>query len=63
LSVWKNSLENEKKAIEDYKHGLALGYTKDIKSIYKAAGINFDFSPKNIQALAEITTSYLTKLN
>jgi oligoendopeptidase F len=62
LSVWKNSLENEKKAIEDYKKGLALGYTQDIKSIYKAAGINFDFSPKNIQTLAEITTNYLTKL-
>lgn len=63
LSVWKNSLEDEKSAIENYKKGLALGYTKDIKSIYKTAGVSFDFSPKNIQALAEITTDYLSKLN
>ncbi|MBI3134328.1 MAG: M3 family oligoendopeptidase [Bacteroidetes bacterium] len=63
LSVWKNALQEEKQAIENYKKGLALGYTKDIKSIYKAAGVSFDFSAGNINALAEVTLTYLEKLN
>lgn len=63
LGVWKNSLEDEKKAIENYKKGLSLGYTEDIKSIYKAAGVSFDFSAENIRSLAQVATEYLGKLN
>lgn len=63
LQVWKNALENEKSAIENYKKGLALGYTRDIKSIYKAAGVEFDFSAENIRSLAEVTLKYLGNLN
>jgi len=62
LSVWKNALQNEKQAIEDYKKGLAIGYTKDIKSIYKAAGVSFDFSAGNIKSLADVTLNYLDGL-
>lgn len=63
LGVWKNSLHNEKEAIEKYKAGLSLGYTKDIKSIYKAAGVEFDFSGNNIKSLAIELLDYLKKLN
>jgi len=63
LGVWKNALQNEKKAIEDYKKGLAVGYTKDIKSIYKTAGVEFDFSEGNIKLLAEVALNYLKELN
>jgi len=63
LGVWKNALQNEKKAVEDYKKGLAVGYTKDIKSIYKTAGVEFDFSEGNIKSLAEVALNYLQKLN
>ena len=53
LAVWKNSKSDFKKAIEDYKNALSLGYTKSIPAIYKTAGVTFDFSRKNISELAE----------
>jgi len=53
LAVWKNSKSDFKKAIEDYKNALSLGYTKSIPEIYKTAGVTFDFSRKNISELAE----------
>lgn len=62
LGVWKNSLQNERTAIEQYKAGLALGYTKDIKSIYNEAGVSFDFSAGTIKKLAELILNQLEKV-
>lgn len=62
LGVWKNSLQDERTAIEQYKAGLALGYTKDIKSIYNAAGVSFDFSAATIKKLAELILNQLEKV-
>ncbi|MFT4600323.1 MAG: oligoendopeptidase F [Arenicella sp.] len=62
LGVWKNSLENEATAIEQYKAGLSLGYTEDIKTIYKTAGVQFDFSSENIKAISEMIVDQLGKI-
>lgn len=62
LAVWKNSKVDFKKAIEDYKKALSLGYTKSIPEIYKAAGITFDFSKKNISDLAIMIQEELKEL-
>ena len=62
LGVWKNSLEDSNKAIQQYKDGLSLGYTEDIKTIYKTAGVEFDFSAKNIQSLSELILDQLKQL-
>jgi oligoendopeptidase F len=62
LGVWKNSLEDEKNAIKQYKAGLSLGYTRDIKSIYTAAGVEFDFSAKNIKAVSEMIVEQLAQI-
>lgn len=51
IAMWKQYKENPKQAIENYKKALALGYTKSIPDIYKAAGIKFDFSPGYIKEL------------
>ena len=51
IAVWKNFTENPKKAIEQYRKGLSLGYTKTIPEIYAAAGIKFDFSQEYIHEL------------
>ena len=51
IAVWKNFTENPKKAIEQYRKGLSLGYTKTIPEIYAAAGIKFDFSQEYIHKL------------
>jgi len=62
LAVWKNSKSDFSGAIEKYKSALSLGYTKSIPSIYKTAGVTFDFSRKNIRSLAQFINNELTPL-
>ena len=62
LAVWKNSKEDYKKTIEDYKRAMALGYTKSIPGVYKEANITFDFSKKNIKELAEFVGHELNEI-
>jgi oligoendopeptidase F len=51
IAVWRNYKKDPKKAVENYKNALSLGYTKSIPQIYEAAGIKFDFSPEYIKEL------------
>ena len=53
IAVWRNYKTNPKKAVEDYKKALALGYTKSIPKIYETAGVKFDFSPDYIKELMD----------
>jgi oligoendopeptidase F len=53
IAVWRNYKKDPKKAVEQYKAALALGYTKSIPEVYEAAGIKFDFSPGYIKDLME----------
>ena len=53
IAVWRNYKQNPELAIKNYKNALALGYTKTIPEIYKAAGIKFDFSPAYVKDLAD----------
>lgn len=62
LGVWKNSLENKPKAIEDYKNALKLGYTRSIPEIYETAGVPFDFTESNIKNLASFVQDQLEAL-
>ena len=50
-TLYKGYKENPKKALDNYKYALSLGGTKTLPELYKAAGINFDFSHKNISEL------------
>lgn len=59
LGVWKNSMSNFPKAIEDYKNALRLGYTKTIPEIYKVAGIQFDFTESYLKELADFVQQEL----
>ncbi len=63
IAVWRNFINHEAKAIEDYKIGLSLGYTKSIGSIYQAAGVRFDFSPTYVKELADFVKQELEKLD
>lgn len=63
IGVWKNSIENKSKAIEQYKSALRLAYTKSIPSIYQTAGIRFDFSESYLKEIAGFIELQLNKLN
>ena len=62
LGVWKNSMTDFPKAIEDYKNALRLGYTKSIPEIYATAGIKFDFTEEYLKELADFVKNELEKL-
>jgi oligoendopeptidase F len=62
LGIWKNSIENYPKTIQDYKAALSLGYTKSIPEIYKTANIKFDFSSNHLTSLINFIKSELNNL-
>lgn len=53
IALWRTYKQNPKQALQNYKNALALGYTKSIPEIYKAAGIEFNFSPDYVKELAQ----------
>jgi oligoendopeptidase F len=62
LQVWANSKRDKVKALHEYKSSLALGGSKPLPELFKAAGSPFDFSAKTIKPLVELTRSELAKL-
>jgi len=51
IATYKQYRSDPKLAIENYKRFLTLGYTKPIGEIYKAAGIEFNFSEEYVGEL------------
>jgi len=62
LQVWANSKRDKAKALNDYKSSLALGGSKPLPELFKAAGSPFDFSAEAIKPLVELTRKELAKL-
>lgn len=62
IAVWRNYKKNPQKALSDYEKALTLGYTKSIPEIYKAAGIEFNFSKEYIKELMDFVQSELNEL-
>nr|WP_294895174.1 M3 family oligoendopeptidase [uncultured Pedobacter sp.] len=62
IAVWKNYKENPEKGLANYIAALKLGYTKNIKEIYKTAGIEFNFSAVYIKELMDFVKTELKKL-
>lgn len=62
LSIYKNYRENGAAAIDAYQEFLKLGYTKPVRELYQAAGIEFDFSEQRISALVDFVRGELDNL-
>ncbi len=62
VAVWRNYKKDPKKAVEQYKAALALGYTESIPKIYETAGIKFDFSPAYIKELMDFVKAEYQKI-
>ncbi len=63
IAVWRNYKKDPEKGYALYKQALALGYTKSIPEVYKAAGIKFDFSKAYIKELMDFVKEELSRLN
>ena len=62
IAIWKQYRENPKQTVQNFINALKLGYTVPIGDIYKAAGINFDFSKENIYELGQFVKKELDNL-
>lgn len=62
LQVWVNNKKNPGKALADYKKGLSFGGAITLPELYKAAGIEFNFSADIIRPLVEEVTKEWEKL-
>lgn len=62
IAIWKNYKENGVKAISDYRKALSLGYSKTLPELYRAAGVEFNFSEKYIRSLIEFVWKEYRKL-
>ncbi len=57
IGVWKNYIDGEKEALQQYKDFMKLGYIKSIPEIYKTAGVKLNFSAEYIKELMRFLES------
>ena len=54
LQVWANSKLDKAKALADYKKALALGGSRSLPELFRAAGCEFEFSAKTMGPIAQM---------
>lgn len=54
LQVWRNALDDQAKAVEDYRAALALGGSKPLPELYGAAGARLMFDAEGMSELVAL---------
>lgn len=62
IAMWKQYKENKQQALDNYVKALSLGSTRTLPELYKAAGIQFDFSPAYVKELADFVQAEIEKI-
>ena len=62
IGMWMQYKQNKEKALDNYCNALSLGGTKTLPELYKAAGLEFDFSPEKIKVLMEFVENEMKKI-
>lgn len=62
IAIWKRYRETPDAAIKDYLNALKLGYTRNVREIYQAAGIEFNFSRSYVSELGAFIKAELKAL-
>lgn len=63
LQVWRNSLRDQKAATRQYREALALGATKPLPELFKAAGARLVFDSEGMRELVTLVEDELAKLD
>jgi oligoendopeptidase F len=61
LQVWRNSLKDQGRAVQRYREALALGNTRSLPELYRAAGVEFTFDADRIAELVALVESELAR--
>ncbi|HNC99941.1 MAG TPA: M3 family metallopeptidase, partial [Myxococcota bacterium] len=62
LQVWRNSLRDQPDAVARYRAALALGNTRSLPELYRAAGVELSFEAGLMRELVELVEGELEKL-
>ena len=62
IGMWQQFRKNKKEGINNYIKALDLGGTKTLPELYRAAGIELNFSPEYINSLMQFVNTELSKL-
>ncbi|HXI19461.1 MAG TPA: M3 family metallopeptidase, partial [Gemmatimonadales bacterium] len=62
LQVWRNSLRDPRDAVSRYRQALALGNTRPLPELYRAAGVEFTFDAAAIGELVALVERELERL-
>ena len=62
LQVWRNSMHDPKKALEQYRQALALGGTKNLAELFAAAGAELRFDTESVAELVELIENEIGSL-
>ena len=63
LQVWRNSLHNREDAVRKYREALALGATRPLPELFKAAGAKLVFDTEGMRELVNLVEEELAKLD
>ena len=62
IGMWMQYKTNPEKALDNYCNALSLGGTKTLPELYKAAELEFDFSPEKIKSLMDFVKDEMNKI-
>src|ERR1700682_4356586 len=62
LQVWRNSLKDGGEAVLKYREALALGATRRLPDLFKAAGAKLVFDSEGMRELVSLVEEELAKL-
>lgn len=63
IGMWQQFKRNRQQALENYMKALALGGKKTLPELYRAAGLEFDFSPGHIRTLMEFVKDEMISIH
>ena len=61
LQIWRNSLEDEAAALRAYRAALAVGATRSLPEIYRAAGARLIFDPQGLAELVSLVEDQIDR--
>ena len=62
IGMWMQYKNDPDAALDNYMRSLSLGGTKTLPELYKAAGLEFNFSPDHIRTLMEFVKKEMDKI-
>jgi len=63
LQVWRNSLHNREEGVRKYREAMALGATRPLPELFKAAGAKLVFDTDGMRELVNLVEEELEKLD